>query len=72
MTLAGIFATIIFFGGIIFLVKRGKARKQRQAALAAPLVVGGLDVESQASESQASGSGSSQDSLANTKKAHAV
>ena len=69
VTLAGIFATIIFFGSICFWVKRRKARKARQQALAAPLVVGGLDADP---ESQASGSGSSADSLANVKKAHAV
>ncbi|KAK9818823.1 hypothetical protein WJX74_006953 [Apatococcus lobatus] len=69
VTLAGIFATIIFFGGIIFWVKRRRAHRARQQALARPLVVGGHDADP---ESQASGSGSSEDSLADAGKAHAT
>ncbi|KAK9818805.1 hypothetical protein WJX74_002226 [Apatococcus lobatus] len=69
VTLACIIALGIIIAGSIFLVKRRKARKARQQALAAPLVVGGIDADP---ESQtASGSGSSEDSLANAKKGNA-
>ena len=69
MTLAVIIAVGIIAAASIFLVKRAKARRARQQALAAPLVVGGIDADP---ESQtASGSGSSEDSLANAKKGNA-
>lgn len=73
VTLAGLIACFIVGAGIVFLIKRRKARRARAAALATPLVVGGMDVDP---ESQVSGSDSSAGSLAAekqlaTNKAHA-
>ena len=73
VTLAGLAAAFIVIGGTIFYVKRRKARKAREAALAAPLVVGGIGpTDPEAQVDGASSSASSLDSVANAKKQHAV
>ena len=69
VTLAGIISVGIVAAAVIFLVKRRKARKARQQALAAPLVVGGIDADPESGT--ASASGDSEDSLANAKRINA-